>query len=80
MCMTIPSRVISLEGDSATVECFGVQRTVSTLLMGEPVCLGDYLSVMAGTYAIEKVSPEVAAESLAYLEGALREPQAPHSR
>jgi hydrogenase expression/formation protein HypC len=76
MCMTIPSRVISLEGDSATVECFGVQRTVSTLLMGQPIVLGDYVSVMAGTYAIEKVPPEAAAESLAYFERALREPPA----
>jgi hydrogenase expression/formation protein HypC len=75
--MAIPSRVVSLGVDSATVECFGVQRTVSTLLMCEPVCLGDYLSVMSGTYAVEKIPPEAAAESLAYFESALREPAAP---
>lgn len=80
MCMAIPSRVISLEGDSATVECFGVRRTVSTMLMSEPVCLGDYLSVMAGSYAIEKVAPEVAAESLAYLENVLHEASAQDPR
>jgi len=74
MCMAIPSRVIALHGESATVECFGVQRTVNTMLMSEPVCLGDYLAVMAGVYAIEKVAPEVAAESLAFLEDVLREP------
>ena len=80
MCMAIPSRVLSLQDCSATVECFGVQRTVSIVLMSEPVSVGDYLSVMAGTYAIEKVPPEVAAESLAYLEEVLREQTALDSR
>jgi hydrogenase expression/formation protein HypC len=78
--MAIPSRVVSIEEYSATVECFGVERTVSTLLLSEPVTVGDFLTVMAGTYAIEKVSREVAAETLAYLENVLREPAASDSR
>jgi hydrogenase expression/formation protein HypC len=71
MCMAIPSRVLVLDGDVATVECFGVQRDVSTLLMAEPVVPGDYVFVMANAYAVEKVPPEVAAESLAYLASVL---------
>ena len=80
MCMAIPSRVISLEGGNATVECFGVQRTVSTLLMDEQVSLCDYLSVMAGSYAVGKVPPEAAAETIAYLEDVLREPASKDQR
>ncbi len=74
MCMAIPSLVISLEGNVATVECFGVRRTVNTVLMSEPVSPGDYASVMANTYVIEKVPSDVAAESLAYLQEILSEP------
>jgi hydrogenase expression/formation protein HypC len=78
--MAIPSLVISIEGDLAQVECFGVRRSVSLLLMPEPVVPGDYVFIMANTYAVEKVSPEVAAESLAYLQGVLDEPMAGDAR
>jgi hydrogenase expression/formation protein HypC len=74
MCMTIPSRVVSVDGNVATVECFGVRRTVSTVLMPELVVLGDYVAIMANAYAVEKISPEMAAESLAYLQEVLGEP------
>lgn len=74
MCMAIPSRVVSVDGNVATVECFGVRRVISTALMSEPVMLGDYVSVMANVYAIEKVPSDVAAESLAYLQEVLIEP------
>ncbi len=74
MCIAIPSLVVLVDSHIATVECFGVRRTVSTGLMSEPVVTGDYVSVMANAYAVEKVAPEVAAESLAYLEVVLSEP------
>ncbi|WP_420239004.1 HypC/HybG/HupF family hydrogenase formation chaperone [Telmatobacter bradus] len=64
MCVAIPSRVIFIEGQLATVECFGVHRMVSTMLLPEPAELGDYVTVLAGSYAVEKVTPEMAAESL----------------
>ena len=68
MCMAIPSRVIALDGDIATVEAFGKQRHVSLLLMQEPVQLGDYLLVQAGGFAYERVEHAMALESLAMLE------------
>jgi hydrogenase maturation factor len=71
--MAIPSLVVSLKGDFATVECFGVRRTVSTVLMPEPVFPGDYVSVLASAYAVGKVSPETAAASLAYIQGVLND-------
>jgi hydrogenase expression/formation protein HypC len=72
--MTIPSRVLSIAGQMATVESFGIQRTVSILLMSEPLDVGDYVTIMAGAYIIEKIPQEMALESLAYLESVLDEP------
>ncbi len=65
--MAIPSRIVAIDGDSATVECFGVRRVVSLMLMTEPVALGDYLLIQSGSFAMEKVEPKAALEALEYL-------------
>ena len=64
MCMAIPSRVIALAGEMATVECFGEQRDVSLMLMESPLALGDYVLVQAGGFAYERVAPSAAMEAL----------------
>lgn len=64
MCMAIPSRVIALAGEMATVECFGAQRDVSLMLMGDDVALGDYVLVQAGGFAYERVEQAAAQEAL----------------
>jgi hydrogenase expression/formation protein HypC len=66
MCLAIPSRVIAIQGDRAQVECFGQERSVSLMLMIEPVVIGDYLSIQSGAFAVEKVPLELAKEALAY--------------
>lgn len=64
MCMAIPSRIIGLAGEMATVEAFGEQRSVSLMLMNDEVALGDYLLVQAGGFAYERVEHKVAQEAL----------------
>jgi hydrogenase expression/formation protein HypC len=64
MCLAVPSRVIEINGDMATVEAFGETRQVSLLLMPEAVALGDYLLIQVGGFAFERVEPERAEESL----------------
>ncbi len=64
MCMAIPSRIIALAGEMATVECFGEQREVSLMLMNGPLSLGDYVLVQAGGFAFERVEPAAAREAL----------------
>jgi hydrogenase expression/formation protein HypC len=64
MCLAVPSRVIALDGDMATVEAFGETRQVSLLLMPEEVALGDYLLIQAGGFAFERVEADRAEESL----------------
>lgn len=65
MCLAVPSRVIELEGDLATVEAFGQSRRVSLLLMNDDVALGDYLLIQAGGFAFERVEAARAQEALA---------------
>ena len=62
--MAIPSRIIELAGEMATVEAFGEQRSVSLMLMNDEVALGDYLLVQAGGFAYERVEHNVAQEAL----------------
>jgi len=67
MCMAIPSRITAIDGDMATVECFGASRVVSLMLLPEPAELGDYVIIQAGGFAMDKVDPADAAETLAYM-------------
>ncbi|MGB9887648.1 MAG: HypC/HybG/HupF family hydrogenase formation chaperone [Moorellales bacterium] len=63
MCLGIPMRVVEVRSsDVALVEALGTQRLVRTRLV-ESVKPGDYLMVHAG-YAIQKIEPEEASESL----------------
>jgi len=62
--MAIPSRIIALAGEMATVECFGEQRDVSLMLIDSPLALGDYVLVQAGGFAYERVEPTAAQQAL----------------
>ena len=74
MCMAIPSRIIALNDMMATVECFGEQRDVSLMLLVEEVTLGDYVLVQAGSFAYQKVEPDLAQEALYYFSKAIATP------
>jgi hydrogenase expression/formation protein HypC len=50
MCISIPSRVISIENDQAEIDTLGTRRKASTLLMPE-VNVGDYVLVSVGSIA-----------------------------
>ena len=74
MCMAIPSRVVALAGEMATVECFGEQRDVSLMLMDSPLALGDYVLVQAGGFAYERVTPTAAMEALDIISSVFGQP------
>jgi hydrogenase expression/formation protein HypC len=76
MCLAAPSRVVSLAGETARVECFGQERTVSLLLLDEPLAVGDYVLVQAGGFAFERVDAQRALEALATMRE-LMDTQAP---
>jgi len=65
MCLAIPAKVTKINGDIATIEVGGVARRASLMLVSD-VVVGDYVIVHAG-FAIHRIDPEEAAESLELL-------------
>ena len=58
-------RIVTSTGDRAIAETLGVRREIGLALLGEPAPqAGDYVLVHVG-YAIERVDPAAAEESLA---------------
>ena len=69
MCLAIPSKIIKIENNMATIDVEGVQREVSLLLL-EDAQVGDYVIVHAG-FAINKLDEAAARETLDLLREAL---------
>lgn len=67
MCLSVPSRVLAIDGLTATVEAEGEQRNVSLMLLDDEVALGDYLLIQAGGFAFERVDAQRAEESLSLM-------------
>jgi len=65
MCLAIPAKVISVDGSNALVSIEDVEYKASLLMLGD-VRPGDFVMLHAG-FAIEKVDPEEAAETLRLL-------------
>ena len=64
MCLAIPARIIELlDGDQCRVELGGVRKEISLALVDD-VAVGDYVIVHVG-YALTKLDPEEAAQTLA---------------
>jgi len=61
MCLAIPGKVISLEGDKAIIDYEGEKREANTSLIN--VKLDDYVIVNSG-FIIEKLTKEEAKKSL----------------
>jgi hydrogenase expression/formation protein HypC len=66
MCLAVPAKVVSVEGERAGVELGGIRRTVSVLLVPE-VKPGQYVLVHAG-FAIQTIDAGEAAETLELLQ------------
>jgi hydrogenase expression/formation protein HypC len=62
MCLAIPSKIVKIENNVATIDVDGVQREASLLLIENPE-VGDYVIVHAG-FAINKINEKDALESL----------------
>lgn len=66
MCLAVPVKVVSIEGNEAEVEIGGVKRRVSIVLTPE-ARVGDYVLLHTG-YAINVVNEAEAQETLKILE------------
>ena len=62
MCLAVPSRIVEIKDQVATVDVDGVTREASLMLL-DNVSVGDYVIVHAG-FAIERIDEEVAEQTL----------------
>ena len=77
MCLSVPSRVIEIKEDNAAVvEVFGARRLISLDLLQEEIGVGDWVLVHVG-FAIQKLDPDYALESLRLFEELLEEENEP---
>ena len=67
MCLAIPSEIVEIRDQTATIDLAGVRREVSLLLLPEEASVGEYVLVHAG-FAIQKIDKEAAEETLKLLE------------
>ena len=65
MCLAMPSKIVEIENNMATIDVDGVRRKVSLLLLEDPR-VGEYVIVHAG-FAIQKIDEQAAMESLEIL-------------
>jgi hydrogenase expression/formation protein HypC len=63
MCLGVPMKIISRDGDNIVAEVDGVQKEASIMLLGEEVTVGDYVIVHAG-FAISRLDEEYAVETI----------------
>lgn len=69
MCIAIPSKIVKIEKNMATIDVDGAKREASLLLLDDPK-VGDYVIVHAG-FAIHKINEADALESLKLMRKAI---------
>jgi len=70
MCLAIPSKIVNIQDNLATIDVDGVRREASLLLL-ENAEVGDWVIVHAG-FAIHKIDEVTARETLHLLKEAAR--------
>ena len=74
MCLAIPMRVISIDGDTIVVEIDGVKREASLMIIGEEIGVGDYVVVHAG-FVISRMDEKEAQITLELMKEMKSEPE-----
>jgi hydrogenase expression/formation protein HypC len=63
MCLGVPMKILSRDGDNIVAEVDGVRKEASVMLLGEEVAVGDYVIVHAG-FAISRLDEAYAEETI----------------
>ena len=71
MCLGVPGRIVSVDGDIATVDFWGVRRQVRLDIVDEPVKAGDYILNHVG-YAIRRIPEQEIGATLSLYEELLQ--------
>ena len=57
MCLGFPGEVLSIDGTSAIVDCWGMQRVVQIESLDEPLLPGDFVIADDGI-AVRRIPPD----------------------
>ncbi|KAB2896660.1 MAG: HypC/HybG/HupF family hydrogenase formation chaperone [Kofleriaceae bacterium] len=71
MCLGVPGRVVSVDGDVAMVDFWGVQKPIRLDVVDAPVAPGDYVLNHVG-FAIRRIAAEEIGDTLALYDELLR--------
>ena len=71
MCLGVPGRVLSIDGDVALVDFWGVTKPIRLDVVDAPVAPGDYVLNHVG-FAIRRIPAEEIGETLALYDELLR--------
>ena len=71
MCLGVPGRVVSVDGDVAVVDFWGVQKPIRLDVVDAPVAPGDYVLNHVG-FAIRRIAAEEIGDTLALYDELLR--------
>jgi len=72
MCLGVPGRIVAIEGATARVEFWGVEREVRLDVVDSDVAVGDYVLNHVG-FAIRRIPEEEVEETLALYDQILNE-------
>ncbi len=60
MCIAVPAMVVASDGMTALVDIYGDRFRVDVTLLDEPVGPGEFVTVQARRFAVQKVAREEA--------------------
>lgn len=63
MCLGVPGKVVAIDGQTATVDFWGVRKEVRLDIVDEPVAVGDYVLNHVG-FAIRRIPADQAEDTL----------------
>jgi hydrogenase expression/formation protein HypC len=66
MCLAVPMKIISIDGEAMVAEIDGVKREASLMMLNEDVKIGDYVLIHAG-FAISRLDEDEALETLSLM-------------
>lgn len=72
MCLGVPGQIVKISNTVATVDFWGVRRTVKLDHLADPVTTGDYIIDHCG-YAVRRIPTADVADTLALYEVLLTE-------
>lgn len=73
MCIAIPSRIVAINDQMATIDVQGARREVSLMLLPEEAAIDDYVLVHAG-FAIQRIDQQAGEETLKLFAQILNQP------